>query len=106
MKFRVVLTHKSERDIESVLQWFGEQSAAATGTRWFTQLMARIAELELLPHRSPLAAEAAEIGIDIRELLFGRRSGRYRLLFRIEGRSVVVLRVWHGARDAVSRDDL
>jgi len=51
VKFRVVLTHKSERDIESVLQWFGEQSAAAAGTRWFTQLMARIAELELLPHR-------------------------------------------------------
>jgi plasmid stabilization system protein ParE len=106
VKYRVVMTHKAEQDAENALQWFDHQSATAAGTRWFARLMAQIATLEKYPQRCALAPEAAEIGLEIRELGFGRRLGRYRLLFEIEGRSVVILRIWHGARDAISRDDL
>jgi hypothetical protein len=52
------------------------------------------------------ALESQDLGIEIRELLFGKRRGRYRLLFQIRGRTVDILRIWHSARDTVARDDL
>lgn len=106
MNYQVHLTDKAQRDVDSVLQWFDDQAAHAAGTRWFAQLMAQVATLESHPERCPLAAEAADLGLEIRELLFGRKRVRYRLLFQIEGRRVLILRVWHGARDSLSQEDL
>lgn len=106
MKFQVRLTAKAEQDIGGVLAWFQEQSAESAGARWFAQLMARITTLESHPERCGLAAEAEDLGLEVRELAFGRRRGRYRLLFQIQGRTVFILRVRHSARDAISRDDL
>ena len=106
MKFRVVLTENAEQDVENILQWFVEQSAASAGERWFQQLMARIATLESHPERCPLAPESSALGVEIREILFGKRRGRYRLFFQIDGRTVLLLRVWHGARNAPSLGEL
>ncbi len=89
-----------------VLAWFQEQHATAAGGKWFAQLLAAVATLEKMPERCPAAAEADDLGVDIRELLVGKRHGTYRILFSISGKTVYVLRVWHGARDQVTRDDL
>lgn len=53
-----------------------------------------------------VADESEELGVEIRELLFGRRHGFYRILFQIDGKTVQIVRVWHGARDRVSLEDL
>ncbi len=58
-----------------------------------------MATLEQSPDRCPVADEAADLGIDLRELLYGRRRGVYRILFTIEGSVVHVLRVRHAAQD-------
>jgi plasmid stabilization system protein ParE len=106
VKYRVRLTAKAEQDIDSVLQWFAKQLAHAAGARWLEQLLLRIATLETQPQRCPMATEAAELGLEIRELIFGRRRGRYRLFFQIIGNMVFILRVWHGARDEPTLEDL
>jgi len=106
LKHQVRLTANAERDVESVLRWFNEQSAAAAGARWFAQLMSRIARLESHPTRCALAAEAEELGLEIRDLHFGKRRGTYRILFQIRDRTVQILRICHSARDALTGDDL
>ena len=106
MKYRVRLTAKAEADVDGVLRWFHEQQAAVAGGRWFARLMAKIDMLETHPERCGIADESNDLGIEIRQLQFGKRHGVYRILFQIEGRTVQILRVWHGARDRVSRDDL
>jgi plasmid stabilization system protein ParE len=68
--------------------------------------MAKLDTLETYPERCTLAAEAEEIGLEIRELLFGRRQGTYRILFRIRGPVVQILRIWHGARDRLTAHDV
>jgi hypothetical protein len=68
--------------------------------------MAKIDTLEMQPLRCPLALEAAELGIELRELHFGRRRGVYRILFTVQGRTVHVLHIRHSARDAASPADL
>ncbi len=71
MKFHVRLTEKAEQDVATVLQWFLEQDAVAAGGKWFAHLITAVGKLEAMPERCGLAAEAADIGLEIRELLFG-----------------------------------
>ncbi len=105
-KYHVHITEKAEADVASVLEWFRDQEAIAAGGKWFAQLMAVIDKLETMPERCRLAEESAELGLDIREILVGKRRGIYRVLFQIEGRTVHIVRVWHGARDAWTADDV
>lgn len=77
MAHRLVLTDQAEADVEAVLKWFSDQRATEAGSRWFTQLMARLDTLEQHPARCAPAPEAEELGQEIRELLLGRR--RYKL---------------------------
>jgi plasmid stabilization system protein ParE len=100
------MTDKAEQDVSNVLAWFRQQSAVEAGGKWFTQLMAQIDKLETMPERCGLAAESEDLGLEIRELRLGRRRGTYRLLFEIRGQTVYILRVWHSARDAVSRNEI
>ena len=106
MKYRVRLTDRAEQDVSDVLAWFRQQSAVEAGGRWFAGLVAHIDKLETMPERCGLAAESEDLGLEIRELHVGRRRGTYRLLFEIRGQTVYILRVWHSARNAVSRDEI
>jgi plasmid stabilization system protein ParE len=106
VKYRARLTAKAEADVDGVLRWFRDQQATAAGGCWFARLMTKIDTLETHPERCGIAIESEELGVEIRELLFGRRHGVYRILFQIDGKTVHILRVWHGARDRVSPEDL
>ena len=64
--------------------------------------MAAIDSLESMPRRCPRAREHEDIGVDLRQLLFGV----YRILFVIRDDIVYVVHIRHGARRALTRDDL
>ncbi len=106
MHFQVRLTQKALRDAEAVLSWFHQQQADVAGAKWFSALMAKIDTLQRQPQRCPVAVEAAELGIDLRELHFGRRQGTYRILFIIDKKTVEILHIRHAARDTVGPEDL
>lgn len=106
MMYRVVLTDKAEADVESVLKWFHDQQATEAGGRWLAQLMTKLDTLESHPERCSLAVEAEDLEQEIRELLVGRKRFKYRLLFRVVGKTVQILRVWHSSRDAITSEEL
>lgn len=62
--------------------------------------------LEEEPERCPLAAEAENLKVELRELLFGKRRGVYRISFTIEGEVINVLHIRHAARDWLKPEDL
>lgn len=100
--YQVVISARAERDAEQALRWFRDQQATAAGARWFAQLWKRIDTLETKPGRCRVAAESAELGIEVRELLVGRKRRTYRILFQIHGRVVRILRIRHSARDRLT----
>jgi plasmid stabilization system protein ParE len=106
MKRRVRLSARAERDIDETLAWLCRQGADSAASRWHERLLAAVATLEREPERCPIAPESEELGIELRELLFGRRQGIYRILFIIEQRTVTVVHIRHAARDALRPDDL
>ena len=105
MKYQVRLMAAAEQDIESALQWLCDQRATAAANRWFDRLMACIDTLESHPERCRRADESDDVGLDLRELLFGKRRGVWRILFVIDRQTVNILRVRHGARDKLRRED-
>ncbi len=64
-----------------------------------------------MPSRCPIISESEDIGQSLRQLLYGKRTGTYRIIFDIqdeseEGPRVRVLRIRHGARVEIKSTDI
>jgi len=105
MAFRVVFRPRAQLDIAATVAWLARTSPAAAA-RWRTGLLRIVESLETEPNRYPAAAEAADLGVDLRELLHGRRRNVHRFLFTIDGQTVNVLRVRHAAQDRLSPEEI
>jgi plasmid stabilization system protein ParE len=110
MTYRVKLTAVAERDVDEAFRRIHKE-APLQAERWLYRLFEAISSLSEMPTRCSIIAETPELGREVRHLLFGKRSGVYRILFDIqetseEGPRVRVLRIWHGSRDHPSEKDL
>lgn len=96
---------RAVRDLDEATGWIAAQSAVAA-ERWFTAIEARIRSLARFPERCPRAREAAGFRHEVRQLVFGRRRGRYRILFTVGAGVVHVLHVRHGARPVMTAAEI
>jgi len=60
---------------------------------WLIGIRARIYTLRTMPERCGRAAEADVTGLDVRELLYGRRRQTFRILFTIGATAVLIRHV-------------
>ena len=97
MAFRVELSPQADREAEAAYRWIAEATPRGAH-RWYNGLMDALYSLRDYPERCPLAPESVAFNVDIRQLLYGRRQHRYRVLFTIHGKTVQVLHIRHGAR--------
>jgi len=102
--YEVRFTRRALADVDAALAWLSSRSASAA--LWRAGLIGRVAALEQSPDRYPAADEAADVGMDLRELLYGRRRGVYRILFTIDGSVVHIHRVRHAAQDRLRPGDV
>ena len=98
MAFRVETTAQAAQDLEGILEWLREQGAGDAGLRWFLKLKEAISSLSAFPQRYPLAPENKEFPFEVRQVLHGRKPHQYRVLFTIDGDTVVILHIRHGRR--------
>ena len=92
-KFRVRISETAERDVEEIWR-FISQDSLEVATAFVLHLEERVSTLETFPARCPLIPENELIGTLYRHLIYGE----YRMIFRIAGLIVYVLRVIHSAR--------
>lgn len=93
-KYRVDIPPSVINEIEHCAEFIAQDSVAAA-LRWYQGIEEKIQTLDINPARCPVAYESRFCDYEIRHLIFGD----YRILFRIEGQIVQVLRVQHGARE-------
>lgn len=93
MASRVEPTYRAQRDLEDILEWLLEQGAGEAGLRWFFRLEEAIESLSEFPHHNPLAPESTNFPFEVRQLLHGRRTHQYRVLYTIDGDTVAVLHI-------------
>jgi plasmid stabilization system protein ParE len=105
MTYRVILQPRAQVEVEEAFRWIAEESPARA-EKWFDGLQAAIETLSEFPTRCALAPESDAFSEDLRQLLYGKRSGVYRILFVIRDDTVRVLTVRHGARARLTAQDL
>ena len=90
-------------DADAAYEWIARDSPDRAA-RWYRGLFERIETLRTRPSRCPLAPESEAFGEEIRQLLYGRRHGVYRILFTIQGDVITIFRIRHGAQKPLSPD--
>jgi plasmid stabilization system protein ParE len=97
MTYRVHIQPSAEADLENAYQWIARDAPLAAA-RWYKGLVEALDTLHVFPERCPLAPEDRAFPETIRQLLYGRRRQRYRILFTIEADRVEILHIRHGSR--------
>ena len=92
-KYRVEITRHAEQDIETVWQHIVEDSPDQA-EKFISSLEEHTKTLESFPLRCPIIPESEYLGFEYRHLLYGD----YRIIYRVIGSVVYVLRVIHSAR--------
>ena len=111
MAYRVDISLPALADAEEAYLWLKERSADRA-VDWYEGLLETVFSLENFPTRCPLAPESADIGKEIRQLLYSKRGRVYRILFAIThdeqaGEDVVrIFRIWHSARARIEASEI
>ncbi len=112
MAYRVRFSQTAVADADAIYEWMKTHYSEKTATKWYNGLVDAVQTLKEFPNSFPYAPEREETGMELRQLLYGKRSAVYRVIFavewddRLEQDVVRVFRVWHGARDRITKADL
>ncbi|MEI7616332.1 MAG: type II toxin-antitoxin system RelE/ParE family toxin [Actinomycetota bacterium] len=91
--YSVQITGTAESDIRQVFEYISRDSKLAA-TKWVGEIAHQIDTLENFPLRCEIIPEAGQLGEKYRHIIYGK----YRTIFRINGTSVIILRVIHSSR--------
>lgn len=103
MAYRVDISPSALQDAEDAYLWIKKRAPMRAGA-WYEGLLEAIYGLERMPARCPVAPESEDLGLTIRQLLYGKKGSVYRILFAIgcddsTGEDVVrIFRIRHSAR--------
>jgi plasmid stabilization system protein ParE len=102
---RIEYSRPADADVAAILvRLFGFDPDWAAD--WNQNLQHAVGSLEFLPELYGFAPEAEAVGRPIRQLVFGKRRNRYRVLYEVRGSVVTILRVRHGAQDFLTSDEI
>lgn len=104
-QYRLIIQPSAFDDLDEAYQWVRERAPEAAA-RWFNGFVEALSSLTTSPDRCGLAPENDAVEPEIRQLLYGRRSGVYRALFTIAGNEVRVLHIRHAARHVMTSEEL
>jgi plasmid stabilization system protein ParE len=105
MRHSVWIETRAIRDLDEASAWIAAQSPEAA-ERWLDAIEAEIRSLDLFPERCPRAREDGLFPYELRQLVYGRRHGRYRIIFTIRAEAAHILHVRHGARPAMTKAEV
>ncbi|MCP5127663.1 MAG: type II toxin-antitoxin system RelE/ParE family toxin [Gammaproteobacteria bacterium] len=94
MSYRVDITSEAGEEIEAIYLYIAEDSPD-NAAHWYFAIHDKIQTLKDSPNRCPLAYENRFYDYEVRNLIFGS----YRVLFRVQEKTVQILHVKHGARE-------
>ena len=89
--FKVIFAPRAGRDLESIVYYIAKNAGSEIAERFGIQLVEKALSLRVFPERGRVVPE---VGEPFREIIF--RS--YRIVYRLSGDLVEVVRFWHAAR--------
>jgi plasmid stabilization system protein ParE len=101
----IILTTPAFDEIDIIIGILRRYSAE-TAQRWFARFWAVVKSLEWNPERFPIAPEDEHYHVGLRQVVFGKRRSVTRILYRVRGNTVRILRIRYGQRDVIPPGDL
>ena len=103
MTFKVSISFAAELDLDEAVEFIARGSKIAA-KKWILEFHQKIESLCDMPMRSALIPESEDIGLQLRSL----NHYSHRIIYSIdESRNAVnIVRVYHGARNPLNRDNL
>lgn len=92
-EFKLFITQNAQEDLRHICSYIAEDSIS-NAKIFVSELEEKINTLATLPERASYIPENLFFGADYRQLIHGK----YRIIFRINGENVFVLRVIHGSK--------
>ena len=106
MTYPLHILRRALRDIDEKFESLRRHLGRRSASNWRHRLDSSLNSLEQHPEVWPLADEAADLGIELCQMLFGKRRHVYRILYTFDGTTIHVHRVRHAAQDRLSSEDL
>lgn len=107
MKYRVVLSDRAEKQLESTYEWWSTHRSAEQAIRWYNGFLDALESLCENPERCSLALENSSVVYELRQLLFGLgRRPTHRALFTIRPDMVYVFSLHHVAQGTIEPDKI
>ena len=80
MTYRLRVTARAVADADEAYAWISEHLSSAQTERWYQGLFKQMETLTRQPNRCPRAAESDRFPEELRELLYGKRNNKYRIV--------------------------
>jgi plasmid stabilization system protein ParE len=96
--FRVEISVGAEGDLLAIHNEIAQDKPRAAA-KWVRAMLNAARSLRSMPFRHEVIPEADETGLEHRHLI----RGNYRIIYRVEERKVLVVRVIHAARQLTRR---
>ncbi len=94
----VIISAGAEDDLAEAYR-YNSRAAPRSVDAWLARINASVQTLETSPERCAVVENTAAYGFEVRELLFGKHRGTYRIRFRIRDSTVIVLSIRRATRD-------
>jgi plasmid stabilization system protein ParE len=111
MAFEVFLTDEACADLDFCSAYIRSRGSIESARKWFAEIHSVIESLSEMPERCPVVAEAAELGLEVRVLLHGRKNRSYKIYYAINNEvpptgTVRVFHIRHWARKPITEYEL
>jgi plasmid stabilization system protein ParE len=106
MPLPVELSILANADIDALFAFVKRRSGTVAAERWRSALHKRLQNLGTVYHVWPLSENPALADAKVRECLVRRYRYVYRVLYRVEGEAVQILRVRSAFQDELGLEDI
>jgi plasmid stabilization system protein ParE len=106
MTYKLVVTTRAKRDRDAAFEWYRVNLSHEFAARWYDGIAQAIESLRDNPSRCHKAHESGRFAFELYELLHGSRRNKHRILFRLEGDSVVILHLRHSSQRDIAEGEL
>jgi len=91
-KHRIVFAVSAVRDLEAIRSWYAEHQVPEMGERLIEEVMSAVERLADFPKSGRIVPEFGNV--NLREIIHPP----FRIIYRVDKRSVRIVRVWRGER--------
>jgi len=105
MKYRVLIQPTAKAELREAYGWYHDKSPSAS-EKWLDELLKAVETLSQNPERCARAPEDDAFDETIRQLLYGKKRGTYRILFTVQEGVVHVLHIRHTSRPHLDPDEI